>query len=157
MSDEVKCTFVCFLQSIYFEYFGTYVNVAWETNSRRQNNEAITSEVELVPAQLQMLFQIERDDTIYCIIHSCHSRSQYISVLTDLWMKMYDDIPISEFNKYRDCDIDNCMTGNKPSFTVIEMEAIESHCLLVPYQKNSCFFIKVKKPELWPDEFHEIY
>jgi len=24
-SDEVKCTFVCFLQSFYFEYFGTYV------------------------------------------------------------------------------------------------------------------------------------
>ena len=64
---------------------------------------------ELVMAHIHMFSQMENDDAIYFVTHSCHLHFKKVLFLTIIWMKMYNDILINDFNRYKDCNINNCL------------------------------------------------
>lgn len=139
------------------------VNVTWEYNKKTKrgnntvNEESNTTAIatKLVPAELKMIFQIENDNTCYCVVHSCYFRSEVMSVLSTMWMKEYMDVNENLFTEYKNMDSSSIITGNKPIFRVIEAESIHSHCLLLPYHQSSCFYIEINDSQTWANEFHE--
>ncbi|HEY9299394.1 MAG TPA: hypothetical protein VIQ31_24145, partial [Phormidium sp.] len=124
------------------------VNVTWEynkkaktaTNTQNDNSNTSALATKLVPAELKMIFQIENDDTCYCVVHSCYFRSEESLVLSTMWMKEYLDINENLFTEYKNMDSTSIIQGEKPIFRVIEAESIHSHCLLLPYHPSSCFY-----------------
>ena len=83
-------------------------------------------------------------------------QSNEVSVLSSMWMKEYQDIPVSKFNQYKDMQLTSILVGKKPIYCVVEAESIVNHCLLIPYQAPSCFFLLIKDPMQWSNEFHNI-
>ena len=125
-----------------------------EETANTCDTEEEDNQVELVPAQLQVFFQLENDDIIYCIIHSCHFKSVKSSVISHIWMKEYIDVGLRSFGVYLECTDSEPIIGNNPVFRVVELASVHSHCLLIPYQKLSCFYQQIHNPTTWSNEFY---
>ena len=127
-----------------------------KSNLKRNHEEDETeTNLCLVPAVIQLFFQIEHDPTIYSVVHSCHYRKDKSSVLSVMWMKEYHGIPISSFSMYKNNEIDN-VGDLEPVLHVVSTHSIHSHCLLVPYKRDSCFMLQIIHPSQWANEFLEI-
>ena len=110
----------------------------------------------LVPTELKMFFQVEGDENIYCIIHSCHFQSAKQSVLSTIWMKEYTDISMNVFNTYKDMTSTTLINGTQPIYRIVDVKSIHAHCLLVPYHQSSCFTLLISNPDTWANEFHSV-
>ena len=138
------------------------VSIAWECNKKPRHTSATdemldkdtNTTAKYVPAELKMIFQIENDNTYYCIVHSCYFNSDKRSVLSTMWMKEYADIGEVRFKEYKTMKSTSIMKGQKPIYWIVEAASIHAHCLLVPYHKSSCFFIEISIPIEWTNEFH---
>jgi len=73
-----------------------------------------------------------------------------------MWMKEYKDMPSSKFELYKNMHINHIIKGVYPIYRIVEAESIISHCLLIPYHKESCYYILIKDPMHWSDEFYHI-
>jgi hypothetical protein len=111
---------------------------------------------DFIPATLKMFFSIEDEEQIYAVIHSCHSKRTKHSVLTNIWIKEYhkDSSKIikalSPYAKNDDC------SEKVPLLRIIPVEAIHSHCLLMPLSRTSQQVIQIQCTSTWADEFFVI-
>jgi len=132
------------------------VNVEWATdtkNSKLDMHQEDSIESQLVPAQLCLFFKFKLDDTMYCVIHSCHYKSKDISVLGTMWIKEYKDKTLSSFLSGKLIDDTDHLNAMQPYLRIIKCKAIYSQCMLIPYQATSCIVIKLNHPTDWPEEF----
>ena len=140
------------------------VTVAWETHKKHKasnhlcanttnNNKSSTSHV---PAKLKSIFHFEGKEQLYCNVHLCQFQSDKLSVLASMWMKEYKDVLGLKFELYKNMHIDYIIKGFNPIYRIIEAESIISHCLLISYHKESCYFILIKNSMQWSDEFYHI-
>ena len=134
----------------------------WSSNKRQKKSPDTMTKTPLeenddsaqVPCQLVSMFQIQDEEQLYCVIHSCHFKSKQLSVLSSMWMKEYHDVPESRFDKYKNMQLASLVAGRKPIYCIVEAESIVKHCLLIPYCGSSCFFLLIRDPIEWSDEFY---
>ena len=131
------------------------VMISWQTGAIRSNNIYDDKDDEnsrLVPAELQMFFQIENNSVLYCVIHSCHYKNEKSSVLSRIWMKEYDGVAVSNFSNYKS-DYLTISSDTNPLFRVVECDSIHSHTLLMPFKHQSWFVLQIIHPTKWANEF----
>ena len=109
----------------------------------------------LVPAELQLFFKFESDTTIYSVIHSCHYRNEKASVLSFMWMKEFVDVPKTSFSLYKGAEY-LFPTNTTPVYRVVECDSIDSHCLLMPFKKDSVYTLQIIHTSKWANGFLEI-
>src|SRR5687767_1765102 len=81
----------------------------------------------MIPAELRMMFRFENESQSYAVIHSCHNKFTKHSVLSNLWIKEYqNDTPrcVNDLRPFTQAD--NC-SKKMPLLQVIPCEAIHSH------------------------------
>ena len=110
----------------------------------------------LVPASLQMFCRIQNEAQIYAVIQSCHSKCTKHSVLTNIWIKEYQDDSSKTIKALTPYVKDDSCAGRVPLLRIIPCEAIHSHCLLMPLANTSQQIIQVKFLSTWADEFFTI-
>ena len=145
-------------------YWNDNVIIAWESNKRtKRTNDTIDDTLindklttTNVPGKLIAMFQIEDEEQLYCMIHSCYFQSHKQTVLLSMWMKEYQDVPESKFNQHKTMSLSSILVGTKPIYRVVEAESIVNHCLLIPYYASSCFYLLIKDATEWANEFHQI-
>ena len=72
-----------------------------------------------------------------------------------MWMKEYEGLPISSFSLYKGAEY-LFPTKTKPVFRVVECESIDSHCLLMPFKKDSVYTLQIIHTSKWADVFLDI-
>lgn len=103
-----------------------------------------------------MFFHFDNEEQKYAVIHSCHENFKKHLVLSNLWVKEYqNDTPASlrsmdAYGDENDCSI------KVPLLQVIMCEAIHSHCLLMPVNDSSQHVIHINCTSTWADEFFHI-
>ena len=133
--------------------------VAWKTKCSKSQDAHIVDTQEntkLVPAHLRLIFQFENESTIHCIIHSCHYRTEKLSVLTNIWMKEFKGISISTFPLYKQGLSWKILNDLEPIYRIIDSDSIHSNCLLFPHHSCNSYVIHVQHPDQWANEFFPI-
>lgn len=117
------------------------VLVHWESSST------------LIPAELKMFFKFETETKYYAVIHSCHERCSKHSVLSNIWIKEYQNDSKESIRRILPYLKDNTCEDKNPLLRIIPCEAIHSHCLLMPLNDCSQQCIQISCPTTWADEF----
>lgn len=112
--------------------------------------------VELVPASLLLFFRFEGNCKFYSCIHSCGYKHKQLSVLSVLWMKEFNNLKKPKFTNMEIEQHCQGNTQNEPKYQIVECDAIQDHCLLIPYHKSNIYFIHIIHPDKWADKFHPI-
>ena len=108
------------------------------------------------PCTAEDIFYFGNEEQNYAVIHSCHENFKKHSVLSNLWVKEYqNDTPASlrsmdAYGDENDCSI------KVPLLRVIMCEAIHSHCLLMPVNDSSQHVIHINCTSTWADEVFTI-
>jgi hypothetical protein len=100
---------------------------------------------QLVPAEIQMFFKFESKPPIYSVVHLCHYRNDKSSVLSIIWMKEFYETTVSDFPSYKYNEV-HMASSNKPLYHVVQCDSIHSHCLLLPFKKQSCLILQIIHP-----------
>lgn len=140
------------------------VMVAWESNKKQKRSDNTTNDemsqkdtdTIYVPCTILSMFQIKDKEQLYCVVHSCHYQSDKLSVLSSIWMKEYQDLPVARFKEYKTMQPAFPLVGKKPIYCIIEAESVVKHCLLIPYHAESCYSLLIKDVVKWAEEFHQI-
>ena len=134
------------------------VLITWQKNEKdKKEYDDNGNEINhyLVPAELQLFFKFETDPTIYSVIHSCHYKNEQASVLSVMWMKEYEGLPISSFSLYKGAEY-LFPTNTKLVYRVVKCESIDSHCLLMLFKKNSVYALQIIHTTKWANAFLDI-
>ncbi|HEY9301929.1 MAG TPA: hypothetical protein VIQ31_37300 [Phormidium sp.] len=107
----------------------------------------------LIPAQLKMFFHFDNESQKYAVIHSCHEKFKKHSVLSNIWVKEYQNDTVASLRTMDAYGDDNNCSNRTPLLRVITCEAIHSHCLLMPVNISSQHVIHINCTSTWADEF----
>jgi hypothetical protein len=138
-------------------------------------NRNQSTNVKLIPAKL-LCFVHLGNQPLHVLVHSCHNVSATHTVLINRWRLEYEnDKDVErEFNKIPiDDDEDDAYAEEKqnvsppqyqadddnrglmPEYRMISVDAIEKHCLMIPYHQHSKFLMQVIDQDKWGDKFLE--
>jgi len=132
------------------------INVSWSILTQDKNNvpkSKINEHSILVPAKLLLFFRFHLETTIYCVIHSCHYKTEVISVLSRMWIHEFVDKKPKDIPSFKNVDKAYHLNATDPLLQIINTESIDLHCLLIPYQDTSCICIQIISPTEWADKF----
>ena len=128
--------------------------ILWESaNYNSSNDDSMVNEIsastKIIPAELRLMFQIEGDDNIYGLIHSCKDESRKHSVLSYVWKKEY-------VLKKSTSKSTNGNLQKRPVYQIIELKSIHSHCLLLPMDKDNSQTLQIVDSDKWGQAFYKI-
>ena len=127
--------------------------VLWESDNYNSCDndsmiEEVTASTKLIPAELRMMFQIEDNDNMYGLIHSCEDESRKQSVLSYVWKK--------EYVKKSTSKATNGSLQRRPIYQIIELKSIHSHCLLLPMDKENNESLQIIDSNKWAQAFYKL-
>ena len=124
----------------------------------------------LVPAKIMCFVQCE-NNPLQAVVHSCHSQSRKVSVLTNHWRLEFQndeihktDVQDLENNSVNDSDIgeeieppqyhlSDDASEKLPLLRFVSVDVIERHCLMLPYHEKSHYLMQVIDFQKWPSRF----
>jgi hypothetical protein len=165
-SDDMEEDSECELES------QASVSVLQEPVQLENRNQS--THVLLVPAKL-LCFVHCVNQALHVLVHSCHNVSATHTVLINRWRLEYvndtdveldfqkipteeeeeDDAYAEENNQvtppqYQEGDDTRELV---PQYRMVSVDAIEKHCLMIPYHKNSKFLMQVIDQDKWGSKF----
>ena len=108
----------------------------------------------LIPAKI-MCFVRDQNDDLYAVIHSCHEYHIRASVLTYRWQFEYAGEKQAE-RKLSPFDSKDDISDLKPVYHAVSVEALQKHCLIIPFHKKSRFVMQVIDQDKWPLFFSHV-
>jgi len=76
-------------------------------------------------------------------------------VLTYRWQLEYQNIKISRHQNEQYQDIDNSLKLI-PVYHKVSIESLQKHCLMIPFETKSQFWMEVIDQELWANAFSDV-
>ena len=151
-----------------------WVHIAWEIPKSQHNllfmqdtypdyvkvqdsseNNANTSTVAmLIPAQLICIIEYDSGE-VFAIIHSCLQYRKKTSVLTYRWQMEYMNIKTSKNSNEQYMDMDDTLQLI-PVYHKVAIDAIQKHCLMIPFETNSQFWMEVIEQDTWALAFSDV-
>jgi hypothetical protein len=109
-----------------------------------------------------IFFHPDSPDDYFGVLHPAYGFQPQHSVLTSMYRMEYDDDPVNILSSAAHVDRDEgCWILDddresivaSPHLTVIGLNTVQSHLLMIPYHDNSKFMIGIIDQSLWGDKF----
>ena len=135
-----------------------WVMIAWDTL------DATTEQVDVdeqlyVPAQIQLLYKIDHLNVYNAIVHSAKYDHEKHSVLSIRWELEYND-NLSKPMKYgipwTKQNLHMIQNTSKPILRTVTANAIQEHCLVLPFHPQSSTVLQIVHSTQWPDLFSTV-
>ena len=138
-------------------------------------NRNQSTNVMLIPAQLLCFVHLV-NQPLHVLVHSCHNVSATHTVLVNRWRLEYENdkdveaefkkIPLEDEEDAAYAEEKNNVSlpqyqpeddtrGLVPEYRMVSVDAIEKHCLMIPYHEHSKFLMQVIDQAKWGSKFLE--
>ena len=135
-----------------------WVFIAWNEIMEKNNNIS-QSKSTYVPGQIQLLYNIVGTMDYFAIVHSCKYEHEKHSVLSVRWELEYNtnlhlcmqyDKPWSSRNLHM------LHASSQPVYRTVSVNAIQEHCLVLPFHPNSSAVLQIVHASHWADLFSTV-
>jgi len=125
-----------------------------ELPNMHNDNDNTSTFATLIPAQLICIIQ-EESGEVFAIVHSCLQYRKKISVLTYRWQLEYRNIKICRNSDEHYLEIDKTLELI-PVYHKVSIDSIQKHCLMIPFESDSQYWMEVIEQELWANAFSDV-
>jgi hypothetical protein len=157
---RIRCFTERIVNNVYLRTNPAEKDGAWFDNVLAEEPSPLNESPVMTCGNLRFMFCFPDQPTkLLGVIHRAHVYQPTHSVLTKMYRMEYEDDPcdlmscVNRSTGFWKLDDANPCINSEPSLSIIDLDSIKSHVLLIPYHENSKFMLGVLGQSLWADLF----